>query len=348
MKVFLVGAIINSVGLDLIVNTKVTKMRFNFNQASIATAVFAVLSTNAIYANASCGGAFFCSLNTDSGVQGSWSKPGIRLDVRAEFIDLDQLRHGTQKIGPSGAVDTHDEVRTLNRNILTTLDWNINQDWGVTLRAPFVDRAHQHVFNADDGAGGVAAEVGKWNFSGIGDIQALARYNFYRDGTSNAGVRFGLKLPTGSINKRNAQENAERMLQLGSGSTDTLLGAYYNQRFDRVNWFVQGMWQQAVHERDHFKPGRRLALDTGISYQATPDLSLLLQLNLQHKSKDSGANAEPAESGGRSVNLSPGFSYRVVTSTQVYGFIQKPIYQDVNGAQLTADWSVAVGLSTQF
>ena len=351
MKVFLVGATINSVGLDLIVNTKVIKMQFNFNRASIATAIFAVLSTNAIYANASCGGAF-CSLNTDSGVQGSWSKSGVRLDVRAEFIDLDQLRHGTKKIGPSGAVDTHDEVRTLNRNILTTLDWNINQNWGVTLRAPFVDRSHQHVFNADDGAGGVAPEVEKWDFSGVGDIQALARYNFYRDATSNAGVRFGLKLPTGSINKHNAQENAEHTLQPGSGSTDTLLGAYYNQRFDHVSWFLQGMWQQTVHERDNFKPGRklgrRLALDTGISYQATPDLNLLLQLNLQHKSKDSGANAEPAESGGRSVNLSPGFSYRVVTSTQVYGFIQKPIYQDVNGAQLTADWSVAVGLSTQF
>lgn len=336
----------NRVG-NLIINTKDLEMRFNLNKTVMAMATFFALNAIAMTASASCGGAF-CSLNTDSGVQGSWLKPGFRLDVRAEFIDLDQLRHGTDKVGPAGEVDEHDEVRTLNRNVVTTLDWNINQDWGLTLRAPFVDRAHQHVFNADDGLGGTDPEVEKWNFSGLGDIQALARYNAYSDGVSNAGIRFGLKLPTGSINKHNREEDAERTLQPGTGSTDTLLGAYYNQHHGAFSWFVQGMWQQVVHERDDYKPGTKLGLDAGMSYQATPDLSLLLQLNLQHKAKDSGANAEPADSGGRSVNLSPGFSYRVATGTQVYGFIQKPIYQYVNGAQLTADWSVALGLSTQF
>ena len=103
-----------------------------------------------------------------------------------------------------------------------------------------------------------------------------------------------------------------------------------------------------MHEHDDFEPGRKLSADFGMSYSATPELNLLLQVNLQHKSKDSGANAEPADSGGQSINLSPGFSYRVASTTQVYGFIQKPIYQYVNGAQLTADWSVALGINTAF
>ncbi len=332
---------------NLIVNKKDLKMRFNLNKAARVAGIFFALNAIAMTANASCGGAF-CSLNTDSGVQGSWLKTGFRLDVRAEFINLDQLRHGTDKVGPAGDVNEHDEIRTLNRNVVTTLDWNINQDWGLTLRAPFVNRAHQHIFNADNGLGGTDPEVEKWDFSGLGDIQALARYNAYSDGRSNAGIRFGLKLPTGSINKHNRVEDAERTLQPGTGSTDTLLGAYYNQRRGAFSWFVQGMWEQVVIERDHYKPGTKFGLDAGLSYQATPDLNLLMQLNLQHKAKDSGANAEPADSGGRSVNLSPGFSYRVATGTQVYGFIQKPIYQYVNGAQLTADWSVAFGLSSQF
>lgn len=293
-------------------------------------------------AQASCGGAF-CSLNTDAGVQGTWDKPGIRLDIRAESIDLDQLRHGSDKAKPAGVIGEHDEVRTLNRNFLASLDWNINQDWGLTLRVPVVDRAHQHIFNDVSGP-----QVEKWDFSGVGDIQTLARYNFYRDETSNAGIRFGLKLPTGSISRRNSEEVAERTLQPGSGSMDSLLGAYYNKRIDHLNWFVQGMWQQTVHERDDFRPGRKLSLDTGFSYSATPDLNLMLQLNLQDKSRDSGSNAEPQDSGGYSVNLSPGFSYRIASATQVYGFVQKPIYQYVNGAQLTADFSVALGLSIQF
>ena len=315
----------------------------NRHKVVLAIAVF----STSLVANASCGGAF-CTLNTDAGVQGTFSKPGVRLDIRAEYINLDDLRHGSHKTSPQGEVDEHDEVRTINRNVLTTLDWNINQDWGLTLRVPFVNRAHKHVHNEDDGFGGVEPELEKWDFSGIGDVQALARYNFFSDGNSNAGVRFGLKLPTGSTHKRNAEEDAERTLQPGSGSVDTLLGAYYNQHRGALGWFVQGMWQQTVHDRDDFKPGRKLGVDAGLSYAATPDLSLLLQVNVQHKSKDSGANAEPADSGGRSLSISPGLAYKLTPSTQIYGFVQKPLYQYVNGYQLTPSWSAAVGLSTQF
>ncbi len=137
-----------------IVNTKDLEMQFNLYIAFIVAVTFFSLNPAA---NASCGGAF-CSLNTDSGVQGSWLKPGFRLDIHTEFIDLDQLRHGTENVAPAGKVGEHDEMRTLNRNIVSTLnrnivstlDWNINQDWGLTLYVPFVNRAHQHVFNAVD------------------------------------------------------------------------------------------------------------------------------------------------------------------------------------------------------
>ena len=296
---------------------------------------------------ASCGGVF-CSLSTDWDIQGVASKRGVRLDIRAEFIDLDQLRSGTHKAAPAGEVGEHDEVRTINRNLLATLDWNINADWGITFKVPFVSRAHNHIFNKDDGFGGVDPETENWSFSGIGDVQALARYRFYNDEHANAGVRFGLKLPTGSIHKRNSEEEAERTLQPGSGSTDSLLGAYYNHHDGNLGWFAQGMWQQTISDRDNFKPSRKLGADIGMSYNATPDLSLMLQLNLQHKSRDSGANAEPADSGSRTVSISPGLSYRITPAVQVYGFVQKPIYQYMNGAQLTADWSIALGLSTQF
>ncbi len=300
-----------------------------------------------IVANASCGGAF-CSLSTDWDVQGVSNKPGFRLDIRAEFIDLDQLRHGTHKAAPAGEVNEHDEVRTINRNFLATLDWNIDPDWGVTLKLPIVSRSHNHIFNADDGAGGVAPEAESWNFTSIGDVQALARYRFYAAKDSNAGLRFGLKLPTGSIHKSNGTEEAERTLQPGSGSVDSLLGAYYNHHDGALSWFAQGMWQQTISDRDSFRPGTKLSADAGLSYNATPDLSLMLQLNLQHKSRDSGVNAEPKDSGSRTLSISPGLSYRLTPSTQVYGFVQKPLYQYMNGAQLTSDWSAAVGINTSF
>ena len=311
------------------------------------TFLAAAILLASINANASCGGAF-CNLSTDWDVQGVASKPGFRLDIRAEYINLDQLRHGTHKADPAGEVDEHDEVRTINRNLLTTLDWNISPTWGITFKVPFVSRAHNHIFNADDNTGGTTPEAESWNFSGIGDVQALARYRFYNDDHSNAGLRFGLKLPTGSIHKSNSEEDAERTLQPGSGSVDSLLGAYYNHHDGNINWFVQGMWQQSVSERDDFKPGRKLSADVGMSYNATHDSSLMLQLNLQHKSRDSAANAEPKDSGGYTISVSPGASYRVTSNMQLYGFVQKPLVQYVNGAQLTPDWSLAIGVNTAF
>lgn len=296
---------------------------------------------------ASCGSAF-CNLNTDWDIQSVATKSGVRLDLRAEYIKQDELRNGTHKTKPASEVGEHDEIRTINRNYLATLDWNINEDWGLTFKIPLIDRSHQHTFNADDGAGGVDPELEKWSFSGLGDIQTIGRYRFYHDANSNAGIRLGLKLPTGDIHKSSAEEDAERSLQPGTGSVDTLLGAYYNYHTGDLNWFAQGMWQQAVHERDNFKLGRKLNADVGVSYSATLDLSLMLQLNAQHKSHDIGANAEPADSGSSTLSLSPGLSYRITDNTHIYGFVQTPIYQYVRGTQLNSDWSAAVGINMSF
>ncbi len=42
--------------------------------------------------------------------------------------------------------------------------------------------------------------------------------------------------------------------------------------------------------------------------------------------------------------LSPGASWALTPRISVYGFVQKPIYQYVNGVQLTADWSAVAGI----
>lgn len=301
----------------------------------------------ALPAFAHCGGAF-CAVNTNWDVQGVWDKPGIRLDLRAEYVDLDQLRQGSDKIAPGGVVDTHDEIRTINRNFVGTLDYSFSPDWGLTLRAPLVNRSHSHVHNEDLGGGLVEPHHESWNFTEVGDVQAIGRYTFYH-GNGDAGVRFGLKLPTGSTGQKNGDgSKAERSLQPGSGSTDAILGLYYSRRVDALAWFVQGNWQQTLQDRADFRPGRQLSADVGLSYAVTPDWSLMLQLNALHKSHDAGLNAEAADSGSTQVFLSPGVSYRATRDVSLYGFLQQPLHQHVRGTQLTADWSAAMGVSLQF
>lgn len=85
-----------------------------------------------------------------------------------------------------------------------------------------------------------------------------------------------------------------------------------------------------------------------MSYPWIGRIALQLQLNTLWKNRDTGANAEPEDTGGTFVHISPGVSVPLRAKTRLYGFVQVPLVQKVNGVQLTADWSVAAGLSHRF
>ena len=82
----------------------------------------------ALDAGASCGTAF-CMVNTNWNVQGVWTEPGLRLDLRFEYIDQDQPRSGSERVGVGEIRQHHDEIRTINRNWLATLDYTFNEAW---------------------------------------------------------------------------------------------------------------------------------------------------------------------------------------------------------------------------
>lgn len=183
--------------------------------------------------------------------------------------------------------------------------------------------------------------------------------------SSGSGIRFGLKLPTGAINMTMSPPDPadptslyvlERSSQPGTGSTDAILGVYYfNSPLDsNWGWFASAQAQSAIAIRDHYRPGTELGLDLGAHYSITHSLNALLQLNAQHRARDTGSNANAA-SGGYSWNLSPGLSYALAPQTQLYGVVQIALKQFVNtnpadsaSGQLAAPWSLAVGIGQRF
>ena len=298
-------------------------------------------------ANASCGAAF-CTLNSDWGIQGAWQQSGTRVDLRYEWVRQDQLRAGTAKVSAAGSADTHDEVKTINRNTLITLDHSLGEKWGISLRLPVVARKHEHYYN--DPVEGAQPE--SWKFSALGDVQLLGIYRFTRGPLSHAstGLRFGVKLPTGSIAQRNDEgELAERSLQPGSGSTDLIAGVFYGAPSALGgNWFSQIQWQRALITRANYRPGDVVALDAGYTHPLAHSLQGMIQLNLRWQGHDRGSAAEPADSGGEYAHISPGLAYALSPDTRIYGFVQLPLYQSVQGTQLSADWTAAAGVNLRF
>jgi hypothetical protein len=317
------------------------------HRLALAGAALCALSQSAA---ASCGAAF-CLVNTDWSVQGSWAEQGARFDLRYEYVDLDQPRSGRDRVSVGAIPRHHDEVETINHNLVGTVDWALAQRWGVSLTVPFVDRDHTHIHNH---RGEKLVEA--WSFRELGDTRVQARYEFAasRDDPArprSAGVTFGLKLPTGKYDVKNGEgAEAERSLQPGTGTTDFIGGAYWHggAPLDGVSWFAQAQFTAPFNSRDGYKPGNQLQLDGGVRYAMTRDVALMAQLNYHAKGRDSGVNAEPEDSGQRAVYLSPGVSWNLGKNAQLYAFAQVPLYQSVNGVQLTADWSAAMGVSWRF
>lgn len=301
-------------------------------------------------AEATCG-ASFCMVNTNWNLQGLAPEPGFRADIRFEYIKQDRPMSGGDKIAFGQIPRHHDELKSTSRNWIAGLDYTFNADWGVSVTAPVVDRDHSHIHNH---RGAQLTET--WRFTEMADARVVGRRQWMSEqkdsgSLSYYGLNFGLKLPTGRRDTNNAAgDRAERTLQPGTGTTDVILGAHYSRvlPLSGSSWFVQGQWQSALNSREDYKPGDRLTLDVGYRHELGDAFGLMLQVNALKRWRDSGSQAEPADTGSMFLFVSPGVSYAVTRAAQLYGYIQKPIHQHVNGVQLTANWSAVVGVSARF
>lgn len=321
------------------------RRNIRYHRKLIATCIALFAGGAVATAHASCG-AGFCAVNTDWSVQGAWVEPGVRVDLRYEYVDQDQPRAGTRRVGVGEVPRHHDEIRTISRNLLLGVDATLTEHWGVSASLPVVQRSHQHIHNHHGNA-----IYNSWDFRELGDAQLLARYQSApRLGNAVYGLRFGAKLPTGSTDVSEAGEVAERSLQPGTGTVDAIVGAYMHRPFMTLpaSWFAEVKYQRALDEDSGYRPGYEVTADLGGSYQLGARTRALLQLNYLERGQDAGAEAEPEDTGGRYVYLSPGLSFAPAEQVQVYGLVQLPLYQRVEGVQLTADWALAVGVSMRF
>ncbi|MEO6697692.1 MAG: transporter [Gammaproteobacteria bacterium] len=330
-------------------------MRHTMKKIFYAAAI-AGLTVNS--AQASCSSAF-CSISTGAEVSGELDALRKRLDIRYEFIDQNQQRHGRDEVSRKLNSDGELEERSINRNLIATLDYPVTEHWAWTLQLPLVSRSHSHdLFVAHARPHRVqplhgAIEPEAWEITEIGDVRVTGRYLLSEPqlGAANAGVKFGVKLPTGDFKVTNSQdEQAERSLQPGTGTTDLLLGVFYTHPLagSRSNWFAEGLWQKPLAKREDYQPGQRLTFDLGVRHTLSDRLRAMLQLNSQWRGRDRGDAANPSDTGGTFVYLSPGLDYSLTKGMEVYGFFQQPLYQRVNGVQLTADWSAALGVAYRF
>lgn len=297
------------------------------------------------HACSACG----CTLNSDWASQGLAASGGWRLDLRYDFFEQDQLRAGTDAVSRSElAFPAEQEVQqyTINRNAMLALDYSPNKDWGINVALPWYDRGHATIAEGD-------TEISTSRDSGIGDLRIVGRWSGLAAQRSS-GVMFGLKLPTGDTSDRfdsgpQAGEIVDRGLQLGSGTTDALLGVYnFGMLSPSWGYFAQAMLQQPLDSHDGFRPGAGINVNLGLRYIASERFEPQLQLNARAEKREQGVNADIDNSGATLVYLSPGITWNISRRLSAFGFVQVPLYQRVNGLQLEATQFASLGLHYHF
>jgi hypothetical protein len=209
-------------------------------------------------------------------------------------------------------------------------EYMFNRSWGVMGEVPYTNRFFK---TTDDDTG----DIVKFQHAAVGDIHLQGVYAGFDDDMST-GVTFGFKLPTGDFN----YHGFDRDTAIGTGSTDLLLGGYHVGALwkDKFNWFTNGQWDHAFLTQGDYRPGDEIDGAVGSYYNAgavggVGKLSPLLQLIGSNRWRDSGSQAGTQGSGYKRLMISPGLEYDI-SDVRLYGDVEFPIYQNVNGNQIVA------------
>ena len=248
--------------------------------------------------------------------------------VFAEYDYMDQVHNWSGTKGsPSGANDDK-EIRSNFTSI--GVEHMFHCGLGLMVEAPVTQR----YIRTDDG--GVLRSV---NHTAFGDLRIMGDYTGFSKDMSS-GVIFGAKLPTGDWKF----SGLDRDTAIGSGSTDLILGAYHHGPLGpTANWsyYVQAMAQIPMAIQDHYRPGTDVNGAVGVYYggfggpDARVRVAPILQLIASTRTRDSGVNADPPNSGYERLMISPGVQIDLA-GVRLYGDIELPVYQRVNGDQLVA------------
>lgn len=211
-----------------------------------------------------------------------------------------------------------------------------NPKWGLITEVPYENR----YFKTD---------TGSVRHDGIGDIRIKGIYSGFSSFMAS-GLTFGLKLPTGDFKK----SGFDRDTQIGTGSTDLLLGGFLRGTLpvgDNWNWFMTGQLDQPFLIQDNYRPGAELNGVAGMYYNGWTVGSVktapVVQAVASHHWHDRGSEAHTEDSGYDRFLLSPGVEFDM-ENVSLYADVAMPVYEHYNGNQLTARELFTVRLSYSF
>jgi hypothetical protein len=249
------------------------------------------------------------------------------------FLEYDFLNQTTNWSGGSAASGANNDDKKIRSDFMVLGgQYMFNDSWGVMAELPVT---HRGFLTADSGS------PEEFDHTSLGDVRLMATYSGFSPDMST-GVIVGVKLPTGDATYANFDSDVE----IGSGSTDILLGAYHSGSLSadgNFSYYAQVMWQHEMATSNHYTPGSELNGAFGVSYAGwsigDAQFSPVLQGIVSYRGRDGGLAGDPDETGYTRFLISPGIKADFGT-WKLYSDLEVPVAQTVNGNQLIAPVAV--------
>ena len=263
---------------------------------------------------------------------------GGMLFAEADFMDQNKNWSGTSQ----APADNNSDKEIKTQFYTVGAQYMFNRSWGIQVDVPYWNRN----FTTTDDSGNIVS----FQHSAIGDIRLRGLYTGFSPDMST-GLTFGVKLPTGDSTYANFDPDTE----IGTGSTDLLLGAYHLGKISSNgawNYFVRAQWQEPVQTKDSYRPGAEAIGVAGAYYSgwaagATSKVTPLLQVTGAYRDHDGGTLGDPYNSGYTRLIVQPGVE---VDFERVHVYVEAgfAVYNNMTGNQLVAKQLYKINLSYGF
>jgi hypothetical protein len=301
--------------------------------------VAAVVATNA----AACD---YCLIS--QGISPLLTQNGAGLKVAQRYTRLDNVYNGTDKVDNPGVKEEYWSTElsgfygfTDRFLVLVDLPLRKTRGDGELMEGPGGEPERE------DMTGGA---------TGRGDVSVLGRYTVFSrhtlDATTLLAGVFGLKLPTGSTSQHSDQgEYLDAHLQLGTGSTDLLLGVSANHVLGRysvsANLLASITGEGETGDTSH-RFGNSLNYDVTGKYRVSPavigessnELFLALGVNGEYRQHEKLDGDTVPDSGGHTIYLTPGIQYVAGVHWVFETTWQYAVYHDLNETQLGENYKL--------
>jgi hypothetical protein len=265
-----------------------------------------------------------------------------------DYMDQNKNWHGTSQANSSDNSDQ--QIRT--NFFKAGAQYMVNRSWGVQLEVPYWSRYFRTTTTDSNGN----TIITPYNHSSLGDIRLTGLYTGFSDDLST-GLIFGVKLPTGNWN----DSGFDRDTQIGTGSTDLLLGFYHlgSLAMDgNLAWLGQINLDQPIFTQGGYQPGNEIDAALGIFYQgfnvnASSKIVPILEAIASVRGNDNGqlptssGGADEFQSGYQRLLAAPGLEADI-SRYRIFADVELPFYQNVNGDQLVSSIMYKLSLSVGF